>query len=109
VNKEQVNVVQTEVVERALERPLDFLRLVEVVPDLCADENILALDARVLLEEVANSGTDLVLVLVEPGAVKVSVASLQGVQSGLVRLTLGALIGEGAEANGCSPWLATQE
>jgi hypothetical protein len=107
VNKEQVNVVQTEVVERVLERPLDLLRLVEVVPDLCANEDILALDARVLLEEVANSGTDLVLVLVEPGTVKVSVASLQSVQSSLVRLALGALVGEGAEANGCSPWSAT--
>ena len=108
MDEEQVNVVQTQVVERVLERPLDLLGLVEVVPDLCANEDVLTLDARVLLEEVANGGTDLVLVLVEPGTIKVSVAGLQSVQSGLVRLALGTLVGKGAEADGCSPWLAIQ-
>lgn len=102
VDEEQVNVVQAEVVERVLERPLDLLGLVKVVPDLCANEDILTLDARVLLEEVANSGANLILVLVEPGTVKVSVTSLQCVQSGLVRLALGALVGEGTEADGYS-------
>lgn len=106
VDKEQVNVVETEVVERVLERPLDLVGLVKVVPHLGADENVLALDARVVLEEVADSGTDLVLVLVEPGAVEVSVARLQSVKSGLVGLALGALVGKGAEANSCSLRLA---
>jgi hypothetical protein len=108
VNKEQVNVIQTEVVERVLERPLDLLGLVKVVPHLCANEDVLTLDAGVLLEEVANSGANLVLVLVEPGTVKVSVTSLQCVQSGLVRLALGALVGKGTEANGYSLWLVIE-
>lgn len=41
----------------------------------------------------------LVLVLVEPGTVKVAVSSLQCVKSGLVGLALGALVGEGAESD----------
>jgi len=44
VDKEQINVVEAEVVQRVLERPLDLLRLMKVVPHLCADKDVLALD-----------------------------------------------------------------
>lgn len=43
--------------------------------------------------------TDLLFVLVKPGTVKVTVSSVESVSGGLVRLTLGTLIGEGAKSN----------
>ena len=100
VDKEEVNVVHLQLLERAVERPLDLLGLVQVVPDLCADEEILAGDAGVGLEEVADGVANLILVLVEPCAVEMAVANLKGFGDGLVCLALGALVGEGAEADG---------
>lgn len=99
VDEEEVNVVEAEVLERVLERPLDLLRLVEVVPDLCADEEVLTLDTVVLGEEITHGLTNLALVEVEPGAVEVSVASLESGGDSLVGLTLGALVGKGAKAH----------
>jgi len=100
VDEEEVNVVKTKVVERVLERPLDLLRLVEVVPDLCADEDVLTLDTVVLSEEITHGLANLTLVQVEPSAVEVSVTSLESSGDSLVGLALGALIGKGAKAHG---------
>jgi hypothetical protein len=100
VDEEQVDVVQPELLERVVERPLDLVRLVHVVPHLGADEQVLALDAGGLLEEVADRLADLALVLVEPGAVEVAVAGLQRCQSCGVGLAGVALAGKGAEAHG---------
>ena len=100
VDKEQVNVVGLELLERVLERPLHVLGTVQVVPDLGADKDVLALDGGVLLQEVLQSITDLVLVQVVPGAVQVSVAGLEGLGDSSVGLALGALAGEGTEADG---------
>ena len=99
VDEEQVHVVETELLEGALERPGDILGTVQVVPHLGADEDVLALDGGVLLEEVVEGITDLALVEVEPGTVEVTVAGLQGTHDGLVGLADGPLAGEGAEAD----------
>jgi hypothetical protein len=73
---------------------------VQVVPDLGAHEEVLALHAGLFFEEVADGVTDLALVLVEPGAVEVTVAGLQRCESCGVGLAGVALAGEGAEAHG---------
>lgn len=99
VDKEEVDVFELQPVERALQRPFDLVGLVEVVPHLGADEDVLAADIIVVLAEVAHGVADLVLVLVEPGAVEVAVALLQGVGDGLVCLALGTLCSEGTETN----------
>lgn len=100
VDEEEVDVVKAELLEGVVERPLDLLRLVQVVPDLSAHEEVGALDVAVLLEEVADGLTDLVLVLVEPGAVEVAIAGLQRGHGGIVGLAGVAIAGEGAEADG---------
>jgi len=99
VDEEEVNVVKLQTLQRVLDGPDDILVAVQVVPDLGAHKNVLTLDRRVLLEEVADSITDLLLVLVEPGTVEVSVTSAKGVESGIVGFTLGALAGEGTETD----------
>ncbi|KAI6755864.1 hypothetical protein HG531_004970 [Fusarium graminearum] len=82
VDEEEVNVVKA-----------------EVVPDLCANEEILALDAVVLGEEITDGLANLALVQVEPSAVEVSVAGLEGGNDSLVGLALGALVSKGAKAH----------
>lgn len=98
VDEEEINVVEAEVLEGVLDGPLDLLGLVEVVPDLCADEDVLALHILVLLEEVSHSLANLAFVEVEPGTVEVSVADLESALDSLVGLALGALVSKGAEA-----------
>ena len=100
VNEEGVNVVHAQLSQAAVEAPFDLVGLVEVVPYFCADEEIFAGDAGVLLEEIAHGGADLLLVLVEPGAVEVAIARLECGGDGGVRLAGCALTGEGAEAHG---------
>lgn len=52
---------------------LTLIRLVKVVPHLSADEQVLTLHLSILLlEEVLDGLTNLLLVLVEPGTVKVT-------------------------------------
>lgn len=98
MDEEEVDVVELEPLEGVVERPLDLILLVQVVPDLGADEEIGALDACVFLQEVPDGLADLVLVEVEPGAVEVPVAGPQGMDHGGIGLAFGALVGEGAEA-----------
>lgn len=98
MNEEQVDVVKAKVGEGVLQRPLDILWLVEVIPDLGGDEEILSLDSGVLTEEITHSLTDLCLVEVEPCAVEVPVPALEGAGNGLVGLTLGALVGKGTKS-----------
>ena len=100
VDEEEVDVVNLELVERVLQAPLDVLGLVQVVPDLGADEDVLALDVLVVLEELGKRLADLILVLVEPRAVKVTVADLKGLLDGSIGLALGTLVGKGAESDG---------
>lgn len=53
---------------------LTLIRLVEVIPHFCADEEILPLDLSILLlEKVADGVSNLVLVLVEPRTVEMAV------------------------------------
>lgn len=98
VNEEEVNVISAKVVEGVLQRPLDILGLVKMVPDLCGDEDILTLHTRVAVDKVAHSLTNLILVAVEPGTVEVTVSGLESLSDGLVGLALGTLTGEGAKA-----------
>jgi hypothetical protein len=100
VDEEEVDIVGLELLQGVLDGPANVLGTVEVVPDLGADENVLALDRGILLEEVADAIANLVLVLVEPGAVQVPVSDLEGLLDGAVGLTGGALAGEGTETNG---------
>lgn len=98
VDEVQVDVVETELAQGLVEGMSDVLGLVHVVPELGANEEVLALQGGILLEVVADGITDLLLVLVEGSAVQVPVADLEGLPDGLVALALGALVGEGAEA-----------
>lgn len=95
VHEEQVDVVGAQFLERVFERPLDFVGLVQVVPDFCADEDVLAGDVLVLFQEIGDGVTDLGFVLVEPCAVEMAVAGLEGVGYGAVGFAFGALVGEG--------------
>ena len=99
MNQEKINVVGLELLERAVDGPFDLFWLMKMIPDLCADENVGALDGWVLLAEILKSVTDLALVLVEPGAVKMTVASLQRAHDCPVGLALVAFAGKGAETD----------
>ena len=100
VDEEGINVVHAQLLQALVDAPFDLAGLVEVVPYLCADEEVLAGDAGVLAEKVAHGVAHLVLVLVEPGAVKVAVARLERRRDGCVRLAGCTLAGKGAEADG---------
>lgn len=100
VDKEEVHVVELETLERVVEGPEDVIVAVQVVPDLGAHEDVLTLDGGVGLEEIMDGVPDLTLIEVEPRAVKLTVAYLEGSRDGGVGLALGALVGEGTEANG---------
>lgn len=99
VDQVEVDVVDLELLQGVLKRPDDILVAVQVVPDLGADENILALDRGVLLEEILDGIADLVLVLVEPGAIQVSVSGLESTSDSVVGLAFSTLAGEGSEPN----------
>lgn len=99
VDQVEVDVVDPELLQGVLKRPDDILVAVQVVPDLGADENILALDRGVLLEEILDGIADLVLVLVEPGAIQVSVSGLESTSDSVVGLAFSTLAGEGSEPN----------
>lgn len=97
MEEEEVNVGKLESLEGVVEGPQDILVAVQMIPDLGGDEDVLALDGWVLLEEVADGVTDLVLVLVEPGTIQVPVSNAKGVRDGLVCLSHRTLVGEGTE------------
>lgn len=100
MDEEEVDIVELQLAEAVVDAPLDVGGGVEVLPDLCGDEEVLAADVGVGVEELADAGADLVLVQVEPGAVEVAVAGLEGGDDGAVRLAWLADAGEGAEAQG---------
>jgi hypothetical protein len=97
VNQEEVHMAELELSKGVVEGPEDVLVSVQVVPDLGGDEDILPLDGGVLPQEILEGLADLVFILVEPGTVKVTVPSAQGVQNRVVGLPLGVLVGEGAK------------
>lgn len=99
MDEEEVNVVDLELLEGALNRPLHILGAVEVVPDLGADEDVLTLDGGVGSEEVLDGITNLTLVQVVPGTVEVTVSGVESAGDGLVGLTGGTLVGEGTETD----------
>ena len=96
VHQEQINVVELQVLERVVQRPLDWtesdgrvccsrereltlIGLVEVVPHFCADEEILARNlSGLLLQKVGDGIANLGLVLVEPRAVEVPARLSEG-------------------------------
>ena len=84
VNKEEVDVVESQALQRVLRRPDDILITVQVVPDLGAHEDVLTLDRGVLLKEVPDGFTNLALIEIEPGTVQVSVAGTESVKGSLV-------------------------
>lgn len=97
VDEEKVDIFELESLEGIVERPLDLVLLVQVVPDLGADEEIGSLDACVFLQEVLDGLTDFIFVEVEPGTIKMPVACLQGLHHGGISLSFGALIGKGTK------------
>lgn len=100
MDQEEVDVVQPQTPEGIIDRPEDVLVAVQVVPHLGGDEDVLPLDGGGLLQEVPNGLAHLVLVEVEPGAVQVTVASLEGTGDRGVGLALGTFTGEGTKAHG---------
>lgn len=99
MNQEEINVVQTKTLEGVVDRPLNILGAVEVVPHLGADEDVLTLDGGVGLQEVTDTLTNLTLVEIKPGTIQVTVTNVQSSGDSSVGLTLGALAGEGTEAD----------
>lgn len=99
VNQEEVNVIELQVLQRVVERPLNILGPVQMVPDFSAHEKVLTLDRGVFLEEVLDRLANLILVQVEPSTIQVSVTGTETMECGLVRLALVALTREGTEAN----------
>lgn len=97
VHEEKIDIVELEVAQGVLQGPLDILGLVKMVPDLSGDEDIFTLDVLVLLQKVVEGEANLVLIAVEPGAIQMSVANLQGSLDGIVSLTRLALASEGTE------------
>lgn len=100
MNEIQVDIFQAQLLQTIIEAPDDVLGRVQVLPELGGDEEVLAADLGVRVEELLDAGADLELVLVEPGAVEVTVAGLEGGDDGAVRLAWLADAGEGAEAQG---------
>lgn len=100
VDEERVDVVDAQVLQRRLKTPLDLLGLVQVVPYFCDNEKVLALDVGVFLEEIADGVANFALVLVEPRAVEMAVASLERGHYGGVGLARCAFAGKGAESDG---------
>ena len=100
VNEEEVDVVEPHPLEGVLKGPEDVIVTVQVVPDLGGHENVLTLDGGVGGEEIMDCITHLVLVEVEPGAIQVTVASVESSSDGGVGLALGALASEGTETDG---------
>ncbi len=100
MDKEQINIVELKLLQRVVDRPVDIARLVEVLPHLGSDEELLALDFRVVGQELLDSGSNLILVQVEPGAVEVSVTGLECCNDGPVCLSGLANAGEGAKPEG---------
>jgi hypothetical protein len=100
VNKEEINVVKLQTLERVVDGPEDVIVTVQMVPDLCGHEDVGTLDGGIGLEEITDTLTDLILVPVEPGTIEVTVAYVKSSGNGVVSLALGALTGESAEANG---------
>lgn len=85
VNEVEIEVVELELLQGVVVCSLDIGWAVSVVPELAGDEEVLSLDAR--LEQLFESLTDLVLVLVDAGEVEVLVARLDGVDDGGLDLT----------------------
>lgn len=95
VYEEQVDVVHVEFLEAVVDAPCHFFGLVQVVPYFCANEEVLACDGGGGGEEVADGVADFALVLVEPSAVEVAVAGLEGVSYrgiGFAWVVLGCLL-----------------
>lgn len=99
VDEEEIDIVELHPLEGVLNGPEDVIVTVQVVPDLGGHEDVRTLDGGVGSEEIADSITHLVLIHVEPGAVQVTVASVESAGDGGVGLALGALTGEGTETN----------
>ena len=78
VDQVKVEVVEAECVERQIEGHFNVVGMVEGVPELAGHEDLLALDVQ-LLHGLLQTLPDLGLVLVDEGAVDVTVAGLQGV------------------------------
>lgn len=97
MHEEEIDIVELEVAQGVLKGPLDILGLVKMIPDLSGDEDIFTLDVLVLLQEIVEGEANLVLIAVEPGAIQMSVANLQGSLDGIVSLTRLALASEGTE------------
>ena len=76
VQKEQVNVVHLKLLERVFQRQLHLVGLVQMIPHFRGDEKVGSLHAWVLGEEVPHCLASLVFILVEPGAVKVTITCL---------------------------------
>lgn len=100
VNEIQIHILELQLLQRVVDAPLHVLGRMQVLPHLCADEQVLALDVLVRVQELLDPGSYLVLVLVEPRAVEVSVTRLESSDDGAVRLAGGTDGGEGAKAEG---------
>lgn len=97
VDQVEVEVVKLQLGEGVVERLLDMLRAVGVVPQLGGDEKVLSLETKVL-QALVETLSDLLLVLVDLGQIKVTVSGLQGLVDADGNLTGLGLPGAVAES-----------
>jgi hypothetical protein len=88
VDEVKVEVVEAELSQAVVESGGDILGAVLGVPQLGCDEDVLALESRNLTAESLLEGlSDLLLVAVDLGKIKVTVASLESLKDGSANLT----------------------
>ena len=90
MDQEQINVIQLKFLQGVVDGPSDVLWCVEVLPHLGSDKELFALNFWVVAQEFLDAGSDLILVQVEPGAIKVTVAGLKSGDDSAVCLPWGA-------------------
>lgn len=100
MEEEEIDIVGSQTLQGVVQGPEDVVVAVQMVPDLGRDEEVLPRDRRVFLEVVLDRLTDLVLVEIEPGAIKVPVANAESMKDGVVGLARAAFTGEGTETDG---------
>lgn len=74
MNQIQIHITQYKILQQVLQRPLNILIAMQMIPHLGRDKQVLALTRRVLFQELANRLADIVLVAVEPGTFEMAIA-----------------------------------
>lgn len=106
-----IKVIKSQLLKSVIKSRLDILWPMAVVPQLAGNEDILTLQARDFCKGLLDSFSDLDLVLVDLGEIKMPIANLEGLVNTLANDTRGGLpsaitqsweLVTGVEENGAS-------